>query len=90
LHNKFLASLPGVVLNCDFKVFPFILVISVYDNLKKKKKKKKKNYNKVWSFLQNFEFGIANERTSHIRSSAVLPNSSTEAAIHCYRIFLSM
>jgi len=37
LHNKFFASLLGIVLNCVFKVFPFILVISVYDNLKRKK-----------------------------------------------------
>jgi hypothetical protein len=34
-----LAPLPGIVLNFVFKVFPFILVISVYDNLKKNKKK---------------------------------------------------
>lgn len=39
LHNKFLVPLSGIVLNCVFKVFPFILVISVYDNLQKKKKK---------------------------------------------------
>jgi type IV secretory pathway TrbL component len=32
LYNKFLASLLGIVLNCVFKVFPFILIISVYDN----------------------------------------------------------
>jgi hypothetical protein len=38
LHNKFLAPWPGIELNCVFKVFPFILVISIYDNLKKKKK----------------------------------------------------
>jgi hypothetical protein len=35
LHNKFLAPLPGTELNCVFKVYPFILVISIYDNLKK-------------------------------------------------------
>jgi hypothetical protein len=33
----FLALLPGIVLNCVFKVFLFVLVISIYDNLKKKK-----------------------------------------------------
>jgi hypothetical protein len=40
LYNKFLAPLPGIVLNFVFKVFPFILVISVFDNLKIKNKKK--------------------------------------------------
>jgi len=39
LHNKFFAPLPGIVLHCVFKVFPFTLVICVYVHLKKKKKK---------------------------------------------------
>jgi hypothetical protein len=38
MHNKFLAPLPGIVLNCVFKVFPFILVICVYVHLKNIKK----------------------------------------------------
>jgi hypothetical protein len=39
-----LAPLPGIVLNFVFKVFPFILVISVYDNLKKKKKEEEEEF----------------------------------------------
>jgi hypothetical protein len=35
LHNKFFATLPGIVLHCVFKVFPFTLVICVYVHLKK-------------------------------------------------------
>jgi hypothetical protein len=36
-----LAPLPGIALNCVFKVFPFILSYFVSASLKKKKKKKK-------------------------------------------------
>jgi hypothetical protein len=53
MHNKFLSLLPGIVLNCVFKVFPFILVICVDVYLKKNKKVILICF---LSFLQNFVF----------------------------------
>jgi cytochrome c biogenesis protein CcdA len=58
LDNKFLAPLLGIVLNCVFKVFPFILVISVYGNLKKKKKKIKKKIFFILFYIFIFIFFV--------------------------------
>jgi hypothetical protein len=64
------------VLNCALKVFPFILVIFVYVNLKKKNKKKNKFISSISEFF-SAEFQIWSCDRAH------KPDSSTEAVVQC-------
>jgi hypothetical protein len=64
------------VLNCALKVFPFILVIFVYVNLKKKIKKKiNLSHLFLSSFLQNFKSGLVIERTNQTAALKLLSNA---------------
>jgi hypothetical protein len=80
LYNKFLAPLPGIVLNCVFKVFPFSLVILFYLYLKKKKKILTFVSVSVYFLFQVHDCPTKGARAmSTMLESAPTQNSGTEA-----------
>jgi hypothetical protein len=78
LYNKFLALLPGIALNCIFKVFLFILSYFVYAPLKKNKIII--CFSKVFA---EFSFVLLQGDRSTSAIECPLPDNNTEAAVHC-------